>query len=145
MPLTASNIDPATRAVIRVDASGLLPPASTVSFIIPIHCSTGSGTEAAAGTGLKVARATNRAIKNRLVVGNERFLTGIFVFLPFKEFEVLTLGGNWPPKPQAIRRSCFAEHSAGSRGPKSQGSYRKFIGIGKIEAYNHGNWGVHRL
>jgi hypothetical protein len=40
-----------------------------------------------------MARLTNRAIKNRLVIGNERFLTGIFVSLPFKEFAVFDFRG----------------------------------------------------
>src|SRR5215470_19126615 len=43
MPLTASNTDAETSAVIRVEASGLVCPAITVSFMIPIHSSTGSG------------------------------------------------------------------------------------------------------
>src|SRR5215472_11059266 len=79
MPLTASNMDPATNAVIRVDASGLLAPVSTASFIIPIHCSTGSGTEAAAGAGFTVARVTNRAIRNSVAPGKKRFLTDILL------------------------------------------------------------------
>src|SRR5262249_46373481 len=79
MPLTASNIDPATRAVTRVDASGLLPPVRIVSFMMPIHCRTGSGTEAAAGTGCNEARAANRAIRNRVALGKKRFFADIFL------------------------------------------------------------------
>jgi hypothetical protein len=79
MPFTASNIDAPTNAVTRVDASGLLAPASTASVMIPIHCSTESGAAAAAGVGFTVARPTSRAIRNSDAVENERFLAGIFL------------------------------------------------------------------
>jgi hypothetical protein len=77
MPLTASNIDAPTNAVTRVDASGLLAPVSTASFMIPIHCSTESGAAAAAGVGLSVARPTSRAIRNIDKIEDERFRRGM--------------------------------------------------------------------
>src|ERR1700741_5270075 len=46
MPLTASKTEADTSATTRDVTSGLVPPARTVSFIIPIHSSTGSGVAA---------------------------------------------------------------------------------------------------
>src|SRR5215470_14774443 len=98
MPLTASNMDPATRAATRVDASGLLPPVRTVSFMMPIHCTTGSGTEAAAGTGCNMARAANRAIRNKVNPGKKRFFADIFL-PPLHGNFVLTFGGRARRRP----------------------------------------------
>src|SRR5580704_14604332 len=59
MPLTASKTDAETNATTRLVASGLVPPAITVVFMIPIHSSTGSGGVAAeTGKGLAASSAT---------------------------------------------------------------------------------------
>src|ERR1700676_3579017 len=54
MPFTASKTDAETSAATRVVTIGLDPPASTVSFIIPIHSSTESGVAAAASLGAAI-------------------------------------------------------------------------------------------
>ena len=48
MPLTASKTDADTIAAVRLVKNGLVPPARTVSFMMPIHCRTGSGVAASA-------------------------------------------------------------------------------------------------
>src|SRR5215470_15024771 len=48
MPLTASKTDADTIAAIRLVKNGLVPPARAVSFMMPIHCRTGSGVAATA-------------------------------------------------------------------------------------------------
>jgi hypothetical protein len=48
MPLTASKTDADTIAAVRLVKNGLVPPAKTVSFMMPIHCRTGSGVAASA-------------------------------------------------------------------------------------------------
>src|SRR6266576_97451 len=130
-PLTASNMDPATRAVIRVDARGLLAPVSTASFMMPIHCSTGSGAEAAAGVGFTVARPTNRVIRNSVAFRNERFLTDILT-LPFKEFKVLIFWGALVAEVPGHSAFLLRRVLCRKREHKSQGSSRKSIGFGIV-------------
>src|SRR5690348_9858192 len=48
MPLTASKTDADTMAAIRLVKNGLVRADNTVSFMVPIHCRTGSGEGAAA-------------------------------------------------------------------------------------------------
>src|SRR6267142_3358121 len=61
IPLTASNTDAETSATTLEVTKGLVPPAITVSFIIPIHCRTGSGLAAEAGGALTAKSAANAA------------------------------------------------------------------------------------
>src|SRR5580765_7576734 len=61
MPLTASNTADETRATWRLVTSGLVPVARTVSFVIFIHSSTGSGAAAETGNG---CATTSAAIRN---------------------------------------------------------------------------------
>jgi hypothetical protein len=84
--LTASNIDAATNAVTRVVAKGLVCPAITVSFIIPIHCRTGSGAAAKAGTGFTVIHPATGVIRIKILAAeNRQFLTDM-VISPSIEF-----------------------------------------------------------
>src|SRR6516162_7419541 len=48
MPLTASKTEADTIAARRLVKNGLVPPVRAVSFMIPIHCRTGSGVAATA-------------------------------------------------------------------------------------------------
>src|ERR1700681_1494585 len=78
IPLTASKTDAETNATTRVVARGLVLPVITVSLIIPIHCSTGSGTAAVAEMGLTAIRPASKVISNNgLVAGRIRFLRNI--------------------------------------------------------------------
>ena len=49
MPFTESKTDDDTKATKRLVTSGFVPPAITVSFMMPIHSSTGSGLTADTG------------------------------------------------------------------------------------------------
>ena len=78
--MTASKTDAETKATTRVVARGLVVPVITVSFIIPIHCSTGSGTAAVAETELIAIKTASKAIStNGLVAGRIRFLRNILL------------------------------------------------------------------
>src|ERR1700686_264323 len=68
IPFTASKTDAETNATTRDVTRGLEAPAITLLFIIPIHCSTGSGAAAMAKIGLPVITPTSRAIN-----GKDRF------------------------------------------------------------------------
>ena len=78
--MTASKTDAETNATTRVVTRGLVLPVITVSFIIPIHCSTGSGTAAVAEMGLTAIKPASKVIsKNGLVAGRIRFLRNILL------------------------------------------------------------------
>jgi hypothetical protein len=68
-----------TSATTRVVARGLVPPASTASFMIPTHCNTGSGTAAGAGVAFIAMRDTSEAITSTLVAGRKRFVSDILL------------------------------------------------------------------
>jgi hypothetical protein len=67
MPFTASKTDADTSAATRAVTIEFEPPAIAVSFIIPIHSSTGSGVAAASGLGAATMplriRSQNAAIR----------------------------------------------------------------------------------
>src|SRR6266850_8540739 len=58
MPLTASKTDADTSATTRLLTSGLVPPARTVVFMMPIHSRTGSGVAADTARGPAASSAT---------------------------------------------------------------------------------------
>jgi len=121
MPFTASKIDAPTKAVIRVDASGLVFPVSTASFIIPIHCSTESGAAAAAGVGSTVAKPASRAIRNVDEIEKERFLTSMA--LTILSIDLNFVISRSPNAPKAIG-GRIDDYSAG----KEDRSLREVLG-----------------
>jgi hypothetical protein len=60
--LTASKTEAETNATTRVVTRGLELAVITVLFIIPIHCSTGSGAAATAKMGLPVSMPASKVI-----------------------------------------------------------------------------------
>src|SRR5215469_4006716 len=110
MPLTASKTEADTIAAIRLVKNGLVPPARAVSFMMPIHCRTGSGVAAAADG----PETPNRNTRTNTVT--TQLVTALVLLMAIPPVLLVTSNApSWGESQYRLRRRLFRILAAARR------------------------------